>query len=366
MSRGNSGMSSYFPGGGYGTMQPPAPYPATSQGARIGSCNGQHYSSLTSRHSHPSVAHTYNYANIEDNVFDHYAQGSHYLPPNQDLQPSMSTTYGSQDMSRHWTPIASGRHPASGLDDPSFKYGTSGFPYLNSSAVASVGPDGFGMNSLGRALPRHGDRILPNPRRTSVETSNSYQKSGESASYGLPPGLGRKSSAAWSPQTLTNGASQGSVSSSSLSAVTGSLSSVSSSPPTEHCQNTTAFGYVSLSSSPLNHSLSVSRAPEPESLHHNVEHRSSFGEIPYPKTRTLLPMRSSSSLYSWDSGAATKTNSNTDSLGSDHTLVGGKPYRSIRQQPIKHNPGDPLPVERPPSLITTQQSTPVMAQSQQR
>lgn len=353
-------MSTYFPGG-YGTMQPPAPYPGTSQGARIGSCNGQHYSSLTSRHSQPSVAHTYNYTNLEDNAFDHYTQAPHYLPPAQDLQPSMSSTYGTQDISRQWTPIASSRHPASGLDDPSFKYGSSGFPYLNSSAVASVGPDGFGMNSLGRALPRHGDRVLPNPRRTSVETSNSYQKSGESASYGFPPGLGRKSSAAWSPQTLTNGASQGSVSSTSLSAVSGPLSSVSSSPPTEPSQNTTAFGYVPLSSSPLSHSLSVSHAPELESLHHTADNRSTFGEVPYPKTRPILPLRSPSSLYSWD-----KTSSTTDSLGSDHTLVSGKQYRRIQQQPIKHNPGDPLPVERAPSLATTQQSTPVTTQSRQR
>lgn len=352
-------MSSYFPGG-YGTMQPPAPYPGTSQGARIGSCNGQHYSSLTSRHSQPSVAHTYNYTNLEDNAFDHYAQGPHYLPPTQELQPSMSSTYGTQDISRHWTPIASSRHPASGLEDPSFKYGTSGFPYLNSSAVASVGPDGFGMNSLGRALPR-GDRVLPNPRRTSVETSGSYQKSGESASYGFPPGLGRKSSAAWSPQTLTNGASQGSVSSTSLSAVSGPLSSVSSSPPSEPTQNTTAFGYVPLSSSPLNHSLSVTNAPELESLHHTADSRSTFGEIPYPKVRAILPLRSPLSLYSWD-----KTNSTTGSLGSDHTLVSGKQYKSIRQQPIKHTPGEPLPVERAPSLATTQQSTPVTTQSRQR
>lgn len=364
MSRGSSGMGSFYPAG-FGTMQPPASYPGNSHGARVGSCNGQNYASLTSRHSHPTVSHAYNYSGLDDNVFDHYTQAPHYLNPAQDPQPSMSSTYGAQDMSRQWTPIASSRHSVSGLDDPSFKYGTSGFPYLNSSAVASVGPDGFGMNSLGRALPRHGDRILPNPRRTSVETSNSYQKSGESASYGFPPGLGHKSSAAWSPQTLTQGTSQGSVSSTSLSALSGPLSSVSSSPPTEASQNTTAFGYVSLSSSPLNHSLSVSHAQEHEPMSHVAENRSSFGEIPYPKSRTILPMRSSSSLYNWDTGNGTKTGPPTDSLGSEHTLVNGKSYTRIRQQPVKHNPGDPLPVERSTPIVPIQSLSAVTTQSRQ-
>lgn len=362
MSRGNSGMGSFYPSGS-GLTQPPG---AASYSGRVASCNGQLYSSLTSRHSHPSVAHTYNYAGLDDNTFEHYAQAPHYLLPAQDLQPSMSSTYTAQDMSRQWTPMASNRQAVNGTDDPQFKYGTSGFPYLNSSAVASVGPDGFGMNSLGRALPR-GDRILPNPRRTSTAPStDSYQKSGESVSYGLPPGLSHKSSAAWSPQTLNHGAIQGSISSSSLSALSGPLNSLSPSPQMESSQNTTAFGYVPLSSSPLHQSISMSRAPEINTINNAADNRSRLTDVPYSKSRTILPMRSSSSLYGWDTGSGTKADPITDTLVSEPTLVNGQKYTRIRQQPIQHNPGDPLPVERPSSIVPTQQSTAVATHSRQR
>ncbi|KAI4142610.1 MAG: hypothetical protein L6R39_004872 [Caloplaca ligustica] len=361
MGRAHGGMGSEYLGA-YGPMPPPGTAPYTG---RAGSYSGQQYSSLASRHSHPSVAH-YSYSNMNDHSYDQYTQAPQYLLPAQDPQSSMSSAYGAQDMSRQWTPMASNRHSMSGLDDPSFKYGTSGFPYLNSSAVASVGPDGFGMNSLNRALPR-GDRILPNPRRSSVETSsNSHQKSGESASYGLPPGLGHRSSVAWSPQTLTNAASRGSTSSTSLSALSGSLSNVSSSPPVESNQGTTTFGYVPLSSSPLHQSITVPHAPTHDTMNKTAEKGSSLRDMAYPKTRTILPMRSSSSLYSWDTGAASKTGSTADPQDSDHTLVNGKQYTRIRQQPIKHNPGDPLPVEKAPSMVSTHNVATVTTQSRQR
>ncbi|KAL8935552.1 MAG: hypothetical protein Q9216_005367 [Gyalolechia sp. 2 TL-2023] len=172
MGRSNSGMGSLY-SGGFGMMQAPA---AVSYPARNGPINGQHYS-LTSRHSHPSVANSYNLAHMNDDAFDHYSPAPQYLLPAQD--PSMST-YGAQDTSRHWTPIAGNRQSNSvGYEsDPSLRYGASGFPYLNSSAVASI-PENFGMNSLSlsREVPRHGDRILPTPRKMSYEpSSNSYPK----------------------------------------------------------------------------------------------------------------------------------------------------------------------------------------------
>ncbi|KAI4286839.1 MAG: hypothetical protein L6R35_003906 [Caloplaca aegaea] len=362
--RTNGGMGSMYPNSN-GMMHPPASFSGNSHANRNGSCNGQHYSPLISRHAHPSVAHTYNFSNADDHMFDHYAQAPHYLLPAQDLQASMSSTYGVQDMSRQWTPIAGGRNSLGGLDDPSFKYGTSGFPYLNSSAVASAGSEGFGMNSIGRALPRRGDRILPSPRRTSVETSgNSYPKSGESTSYGPPPGLGHKSSAAWSPQTLTYGASQGSISSTSLSAPSASISSVSSSPPSESSQHTTSFGYIHMSGSPVDRSLTVARGPESEPMSHAAESRSSFREAPFPKNRNILPMHSSN-RYAWDTVNGTKTNSITDSLGSGNTLVSGLTYSPPKLQPMKYHPGKPLPVEREPAILPKLESAPVTTPSRQ-
>lgn len=329
MSRGNSGMSSLY-SGGYGMMQAPG---AASYPARTGSINGQHYS-LTSRHSHPSAAPSYNLTHL-DGTFDNYTQAPQYLLPAQD--PSMS--YGTQDTSRHWTPIAGNRQSNSvGYEsESSFKYGPSGFPYLNSSAISSI-PENYGMNSLSlsRELPRHGDRILPTPRKMSYEpSSNSYQKSGESASYGL------KSSIAWPPQTLTHGTSQGSVSSTSLSTFSGSLSSVSSSPPIESGQGATTFGYVPVSSSPLHRPLSAA-----------TEDQNTIPEIRLPKTRTILPQHSSYSLYNYSMGSGPRLDMGTEPGPSEATLVNGGRYVHIREKPINHNPCNPLPVEQPKPKTT--------------
>ncbi|KAL9027394.1 MAG: hypothetical protein Q9196_004071 [Gyalolechia fulgens] len=336
MNRGNNGMSSLY-SGAYGMMQAPgtASYPA-----RNGSINGQHYS-LTSRHSHPSVAHSCNLAHLNDDAFDPYLQAPQYLLPAQD--PSMPT-YGAQDTSRHWAPVAGNRQPNSvGYEsDPSFKYGPTAFPYMNSSAVASI-PENFGMNSLSlsRELPRHGDRILPNPRRIPYEpSSNSYQKSGESASYGL------KSTVAWNPQTLTHGTSQGSVSSTSLSAFSGSLSSVSSSPPTESGQGATTFGYVPVSSSPLHRPVSAA-----------AEDQGSLAEMRIPpKSRLVLPQCPSSNLYSYSTGNGARSDSITEPASSEPTLVNGGRYIHIREKPIHHNPCNPLPVEQPPASMVPKQT----------
>ncbi|KAL9601786.1 MAG: hypothetical protein Q9219_002276 [cf. Caloplaca sp. 3 TL-2023] len=339
MSRNNNNVGSLYPAG-YSMMQPPA---ATAYPVRNGSVNGQHYC-LSTRHPHPSVAHPYNLTNLNDDTFSNYGQAPHYLLPTQD--PPMST-YGTQDTSRHWTPIASNRQPGSvGYDsDPSLKYGASGFPYLNASAVASM-PENFGMNSLSlsRDVPRHGDRVLPTPRKTSYDTSsNSYPKSGESASYGLRSGV------SWNLDTLTNATSQGSVSSSSLSAFGGSLSSVSTSPPTESSQGATTFGYVPLSRSPLHQPLPMAGA------------KSTQAETARPKGRTILPSRPLPSLYSYEPRIGVKSDSRTDS-SLDNTLVNGKRYTRIQEKPLKYNIGDPLPVD-PAPLVPAHKSTPVTTQS---
>ncbi|KAL8836631.1 MAG: hypothetical protein Q9170_002854 [Blastenia crenularia] len=266
-----------------------------------------------------------------------------YLLPAQDPSTSASA-YGTQATPRHWTPIASNRQ-SNGLGydtDPSFKFGPSGFPYLNSSAVVSI-PENFGVNSLSlsRDIPRHGDRILPNPRRTSHETSsNSYPKSGESASYGV------KSGAAWNPQTLTFGTSPGSISSTSLSAFSGSLSSVAYSSPSKSSQGAGTFGYVPVTSSSLHQPVFA------------AEQRSNLADVPIPKGRAILPVRPSSSLYSYSTGNGARSGSTTGPLSSEPpTLVNGGQYIRIQEKPVKHNPKDPLPVDQPILVPKPVQST---------
>ena len=324
------------------------PTGAGSYPTRNGSTNGQYYPP-GSRHSHPSALPTCNLGNLNDDMFDHYPPAPHYLLPAQD--PQSVPTYSGQDSSRHWTPITSNRHTNFYYEsDPSLRYGASGFPYLNSSAI--VGSEGFGMNSLSRHLPQHGDRVLPNPRKSYEASSNSYQKSGESASHGLPMGLSHKSSVAWSPQTLT--ASHGSMSSSSLSAFSGPLSSVSSSPPTESNQGASTFGYVPLSStSPLHQPLPLSRGSESEYASYAAGNRSSLPERPFPKGRTILPHGSGTSLYGYSTSTGAKASTTTDSMHSEHKLVSGRPYIRIHEN-VKLSLGEPLPVDQPPAATANQ------------
>ncbi|KAL8735358.1 MAG: hypothetical protein Q9166_000903 [cf. Caloplaca sp. 2 TL-2023] len=315
---------------------------------------------MSSRHSHPSMANSYNYTGLSDDLYEHYSQAPQYLLPAQDPQTS-TATYATHEMNRQWMPIANNR--SSGLSfehDASYKYGTSNFPYINSS-VPAMGPHDSlfpEMGSLSKGLPQHRDRTLPNPQRPSMEPSNSYQKSGEFASYGPSSGLRHKSSVAWSPQTLTHEGSQGSISSTSLSAFSGSVSgpvgSVSTSPPTECSkQTTTSFGYVPLASSPLQQAISLSDAPEPEQTKQTTHKYRNLAQMNTSNGHTILPHRgvSSASLYGYTMGTGAKNGSATSSSSSDHTLITGQPYERIRQPPVKYNPSEPLPNDPPPPAI---------------
>ncbi len=364
MTRSNSGTGSFY-AGDYGMMQPStSSYSGNSH--RGGSLNGHQYSSVPSRHSHPSMANGYNYGSLSDEMFEHYAQTPSYMLPAQDPQ-APTAAYSTHEMPRQWTPITSNRSSALSFEhDASYRYGASNFPYINSSSTPAIGPHDSlfpEMRSLSKGLPRHQDRTLPNPKRTSTSLeagSNSYQSSGEFSSYGTSSGLSQKSSVAWSPQTQTNGGSQGSVSSTSLSAFNGSVSgsvsgpvgSVSSSPPTECShQNPHPFGYVPLSSSPLHQAVSVSRPSEIETVNTTTGNYRSLAQMPYSLGQTSLAYRGSStaSLYGYTTRSH-KHNATTDNSSSDHTLVNGKPYNRIRQPPVKHNPLEPLPLDKPPPV----------------
>ncbi|KAL8681337.1 MAG: hypothetical protein Q9186_002546 [Xanthomendoza sp. 1 TL-2023] len=363
--RSNTNGTGYY-SGDYGMMQPSvAPYSGSSH--RGASMNSQQYSSMSSRHSHPSIANAYNFGSLNEDMFEHYTQTPNYMLPAQDPQVS-TTAYAGQEMPRQWTPITSNRLSSLSFEhDSSYKFGSSNFPYINSSSTPAIGPHDslFEMNSLSKGLPQHRDRTLPNPTKrasTSLEAgSNSYQKPGEFASYGPSPGLGHRSSVAWSPQTVAHEGSQGSVSSTSLSAFTGSVSgpvgSVSASPPADlHAQPISTFSYVPLSSSPLHQAVSVSRPSDMEpSLNQPAEkkHRP-IAQMPFPAGQISLPHRASTgaSMYGYTMGSGpNKMQSATESSSSDHTLITGQPYQRIHQPPVNHNGQDPLPLDDQPRPI---------------
>ncbi|KAL8727850.1 MAG: hypothetical protein Q9181_005556 [Wetmoreana brouardii] len=365
MSRSDNGVGLSYTGG-YGSMQPPGILPFSSSSHRNGSMNGHQYPSMASRHSHPSIGNGYSYGSVNDDDFGQYSQTPQYMLPAQDPQASLSP-YNAHETSRGWTPMSNAKHTSSTLafeHDPAFKYGPSHFSHMNSSAIASVGADDAlfpPMNSMARHLPQHGSRILPSPRKTSLDpSSNSYQKAGESASYGLQPALSHRSSAAWSPQTLTaHGGSQGSVSSTSLSSQSGPMSSVSSSPPMD-CNHTTTFGYQ-MSNSPIHPELSVSRASDLKPTVHGPEIRHSIGNNRYANGHTKLPIHASPKSYRHSVGYGTRSDATTDT----GKLINGGLYQHIREKLVKYNPGDPLPTERPPPMIPTQKEATAATASRQ-
>ncbi|KAI4260789.1 MAG: hypothetical protein L6R42_003891 [Xanthoria sp. 1 TBL-2021] len=379
MARGNSGTNSFY-AGDYGMSYSSNPH-------RGGSVNGHNYSSVNSRQSHPSMATGFNDGSLNDEIFEHYAQAPNYMLPAQDK--TSTTAYSTHDLSRQWTPITHNRPSTLSFEhDASYKYAASNFPYINSSSTPAMGPNDSlfpDMTSLSGGLPQHRDRTLPNPKRTSMSLeagSNSYQNSGEFSSYGPPPGLSHKSSVAWSPQTQTRGGSQGSVSSTSLSAFSGSVNgsvngsvsgpvggSVSCSPPAEcSSQTTTAFGYVPLSSSPLQQAVSMSRPSELETVNTTTGNKyrslAQMPPMPYSLGQTSLAYRGppAANHYGY-SMTSHKPNPMTETSSSDHTLINGEPYHRLRQPPVKHNPLEPLPLDKPPPVsITPKAATATTAQ----
>ncbi|KAI4246690.1 MAG: hypothetical protein LQ352_006323 [Teloschistes flavicans] len=317
---------------------------------RNGSMNGHHYPIGPTRHSHPSTATNYNIGGLNEDVFDTYAQVPQYLLPGQDPQAAMSS-YATHDMSRNWTPTSSSK-PLTGYEH----YSNSQFPHMNSSAMAAAGTE----DSL---LSRQGSRILPHPRKTSVDpSSHSYPKPGEFTSY-LPLGYGQRSSVAYSPQTSVNWGSQGSASSTSLSSYSGPVSSASSSPPTE-C-HTTPFGYnLSVCTTPIQPAVQPSRAPEDEPINDRTIRRRSLGPSRTTNVHTNAPIHVSSKAYSYNLNNGGKSDSAKEVSSPEfNTLVNKKPYQPIREKPINYNPSAPLPTEKA-SMIPTSKPTSTVAARQ--
>lgn len=357
MSRGSSmaAMAALPYSSSYGTLQPSGAVPmhGSSQNFRSASMNGHHYSMGPARQSHTSPANSYSIGGLHEEVFDPYAQAPQYLLPGQDSQAAMSS-YTTHDMSRSWTPTTSNR-PLMGYES----YSNSHFPHMNSSAMAAAGTE----DSL---ISRQGSRILPHPRKTSVDpSSHSYAKPGEFAFYSLPFGSGQRSSVAYSPQTSINWGSQGSASSTSLSTYSGPMSSASSSPPTDY--RTTTFGYtVPACTTPIQPAVQLSRAPEDEPTNERTITRRSLGPSRSNNTNMLknVPIHVSPKSYRYSLTNTGELESAKEVPSPEvSTLVNKKPYQPIREKPINYKPSAPLPTEKasmipptkPPSTVAARQ-----------
>ncbi|KAL9607332.1 MAG: hypothetical protein Q9167_007745 [Letrouitia subvulpina] len=304
-------------------------YPYSSQSFRAPSLNGAVVSSAPSRNYHQPLPGSYGISFNED-VFDQYSsQQPHYLLHPQEAQNSVSG-YSSHDLARQWVPIAGNSRPSNsilGFEHDSSRYGSSNFPYINSSAMATMPSEGPfpAMGPLARSLPRNGssgNRTLPNPtKRPSIDThpSTYVTNSSESTSHGLPPHFGHKSGLPWAPEIATQCGSQESVSSASLSTVSGSdpVSSTASSSP-DHHQRRMTFGYTHLSSSAPGDL--ITSTSEMSSTRAAAENGAASAEVPYQHYPYNMPKHGKLPLFSYSMGHSTENISNI------------RPQAAIRQE----------------------------------
>lgn len=299
----------------------------------------------------------------EDYIEPYNMQSPQYLLPGQDAQVS-GVTYGTQDLSRNWTPMAiTGRTSQNGsfLDqDVHPRYGTSTFPYLNSPAsavTADASSVSFpAMGSLVTSLPvpsSNADRILPTPTPKNVpvnSTNNGLQMVSDTNSY-ASQGNSYKASGPWAAESGTTGGTQNSTATTiavDTSSVTGASGHKSPSPPPSSQE--TSFGYIPISHSPP----AINAITSSEYSTNSVTPTATRGMDGYGTSAhsvlsglsgdTLMPSHSSSpNLYSYTVGSNTRRGSNADTATSDGTLVSGQPYTRLRQpQPNHTTPFDTL------------------------
>lgn len=279
--------------------------------------NGAVVSSAPSRNFQQSLSGSYGIS-FNEEVFDQYSsqQPHYFLHPQEPQNPASG--YSSHDLARQWVPIAGNSRPSNstlGFEHDSSRYGSSNFPYINSSAMATMPSEGPfpAMGPLARSLPRHsssGNRTLPNPtKRLSMDNhpSTYIARSGESASHGLLPHSSHKSGLPWAPEIATQCGSQESVSSASLSTVNGSdpVSSTASSSP-DHHQHRTTFGYTQLSSS--GPSDLITSTSEINSTRAAAESGAASAEV-YPGSYNV-PKNGKLPLFSYNMGHSTGSVSN--------------------------------------------------------
>lgn len=291
----------------------------------------------------------------EDYIEPYNMQSPQYLLPSQDSQVS-GVNYGTQDLSRNWTPLAmTSRISQNGsfLDqDVHPRYGTSTFPYLNSSASAVTADASSlsfpAMGSLATSLPvpsSNADRILPTPTPKNVpvnSTNNGLHMVSDTNSY-ASQGNSYKASVPWAAESVTTGGTQNSTATTvavDTNSVTGASRHKSPSPPSSSQE--TSFGYIPISHSPP----AISAMPASEYSSNSVPTATrgidGYGSSAHSVLNglsgdTLIPSHNSSSnLYSYSVGSNTRRGSNADTATSDGTLVSGQPYTRLRQPQPTH------------------------------
>lgn len=309
------------------------------------------YSTLPSRHIYSS-----NYgASFGDDPFDTYPMPTgQYLMPMQDLQASGSG-FVAPDSSRQWTPIPSNRAT---LGSPNFdtesaiRCGTSTFPLMNSSgsSASSAATDGSSafptMGSLATSLPLHPtniNRTLPNPTSKKLSRdSNGLVSQGinePSVAINIPPNPNSRSSVSWDHDHVAAGGTQTSTNSTSVSTV-GATDRTNSKPSASPrgSQDTTNYGYLPLPPNsltpnnvpPISDYLPANSVESTNSTDNYLGLSSSTFSAGLSRD-TMLSSQSTSNLYTYNVGSATRNGSITDSMASEGTLVGGLPYTQLCQ-----------------------------------
>lgn len=229
MARSNSNTNNSYAGDNW-IIQGSTSYTNGSHRSPFG--NDQYYTSVTSRHSYPSITTSYNESGMNDQLYMPYSQTSKYMLPAQD-QPS-SDRSSTHDMPRRWTPITGNKPSTLSFEhDPLYAYVRSGFSLTNSSSTSRMRPNDslfLDINFLSRGLPQYRDYTLANPTRKPIlleAGSDSYRSSMDFSFYCLLPALSHKGSVAFGLQTQTCRGSQGCLSSNYFGALSGSVNGTS-------------------------------------------------------------------------------------------------------------------------------------------
>ena len=298
-----------------------------------------------------------NYGNsFNDDLLDPYTvTGSQYFLPSHDF----SNSYQAQDMSRHpWRPLNtnhSGHLNTSVEQDVATRYGP-GCSYYNSSAspASSVLTDGSGpfpgLGSLATSLPLHANtanRTLPNPtsKRGSIQsiTNGSLGALNDSSTlpFCVPQNIGGKSSVSWCNENVAGSGVTGTTSSIATSGVTegpnGKLSS-----PTRTSRDHSAFGYYSMSHTPMSMGSPQPAEYMPTNLSESSNSDTQLGSADAiyhtkgPGDSILSSPGSQANLYSYSGVSTGRYGSTTDSIVSEGTLTNGQPYTRLRQPEPQH------------------------------
>lgn len=307
---------------------------------------------------------------FSDDLLDPYTvPGNQYFLPSHDF----SGNYHAQEVSRppSWRLLNTNHsaHLNASLEpEVATRYGP-GCSYYNSSAssASSVLTDASGpfpgLGSLATSLPLHANnanRILPNPnsKRGSIQSITNVSLGAISDStlpFCTPQNSGGRSSVSWCNDNMAGAGTTGAPGSIAVGAsgvTEGSNGKLS--PPTRTSRDNSAFGYYSMSQTPMGMGSPQPAEYMPTTLSESSNSDSQLGSTDAmyhskgPGDAILSSPGPSSNLYSYSGVNTGRYGSTTDSMMSEGTLTNGQPYTRLRQPEPHHvsslDPlrGDPL------------------------